>query len=142
MDMFFDIVNMWVASLRNIMEDIMKHSMKQSVSGGDLPKDVKYEFVVTIDYTGIPQDELIKKAYRSDLITLQQSFRKENPETLKGYAKDGYEVKWNDVGKKSGVSYLTLLMGMGMPEERAKAVLNDPALFNKLIEGIKAAVGE
>ncbi len=113
------------------------------ISGGDLPDGYSVKIPLTIDYTEATKEELIPRAMRSDVIAWQGRQRKLTVNELNKMAEKGVSITSKEISTSvsSGMSYKQLLMNLGMSEEKAVAVMNDPEKLDAVKKLIRENLG-
>lgn len=110
-----------------------------NVSGGDLPSEYKAKIKLTIDYTGATVEELIPRATRSDVITLQAKYRKMTTAELNKMAETGVIVKSKDVTSTTIVNVETVLRNLGYDDATIKLILENKDLAVQMMNQAEEA---
>ena len=106
-----------------------------TVSKGDLPEGYEAKFTVTIDYTNVDRSELIKRASAKDIITLQNSWRKQPTSVLNAYGTAGLKIDGATIGKATGgVSVAATLKALGYTDKQIELFVNNPELVQSLLD--------
>lgn len=97
---------------------MMKHLNNVNVAGGSLPDGFSVKIDISIDYDGIPTDELINRVTsgQSDRVRIQTMLRRMKPAELMTLSTDGYKLRWNDIGKSKIIDELAVMTYMQLHE--------------------------
>ncbi len=107
-----------------------------NISGGDLPTGYKAKVALTLDYTDASIEDLIPRAVRSDVITLQAKYRKMTVKELDDMEVNGITVKSKDVSSGTVVNLGSALKALGYDDKTIQLILTNKDAAMEIFEGM------
>jgi len=106
---------------------MIKHLNNVNVAGGKLPDGFSVKIDISIDYDGISEGELIARVTsgQSDRVRIQTMLRAMTPAQLLKFGSDGYEIRWNEIGKTRVDDHLAVMTYMQLHETLSGWGLDD-----------------